>query len=252
MQPQLPPQQQVVVKFVPTIDEFDRQAALHHRLKSEHVARLVDTAANTSTPGGHGSTLGWGMPALVVEHGEYSLADFIARGKMPANEIKAAFEAIVRAVLALHSRGLAHCALQPEAFQLFGGTRWSAEIAPRSRRGIAPRDRAHISPPRSVPSSQATRQPRECERVRHAHAAQGSRRVLGSGGRPPSSRAGAARRGCRCGCCCRAPCCTKYADATAQATASAAAAIDVWSLGALLWQARAIHDRLSPKFVPTR
>ena len=79
----------MVVKFVPTIDEFDRQASLHHRLKSDFVARLVDSAANAPRPGSDPAALpGWGMPALVVEYGDYSLADFIGRGKLPENEMK--------------------------------------------------------------------------------------------------------------------------------------------------------------------
>ena len=37
---------------------------------------------------------------------------------------QAVFEAVLHVVLAIHTRGLAHCALQPDSFRLYDGTSW--------------------------------------------------------------------------------------------------------------------------------
>eukprot|EP00964_Phaeocystis_antarctica_P105711 scaffold70712_cov61-Phaeocystis_antarctica.AAC.4 len=91
----------------------------------------------------------------------------------------AVFEAILHVVLAIHARGLAHCALQPDSFRLYDGTSWRL-----------------VNLESCTPFGEPT--PRKCpvcfappEVVRHL----------------------------------RAP-----------KTTASAAAIDVWGLGALLWQ----------------
>ena len=122
----------VVVKFVPDMAEYHRQVSLHKELKGEPIARLCDSYA-AIRPGqqlpGHSADegelrRGWGLPCLVLEYGECSLADYMTRGLMPPAELKATFEAIVRCVLALHAHGYAHCALQPESFRLYDGVFW--------------------------------------------------------------------------------------------------------------------------------
>ena len=92
---------------------------------------------------------------------------------------QAVFEAMLHVVLAIHARGLAHCALQPDSFRLYDGTSWRL-----------------VNLESCTPFGEPT--PRKCpvcfappEVVRHL----------------------------------RAP-----------KTTAAAAAVDVWALGALLWQ----------------
>ena len=111
----------VVLKFVPDMVEYHRQVAMHKELKGEPLSRLVDSYA-ALRPGqvlarGRDGELqrGWGLPCLVLEYGECSLADTMSRGVLPPVELKATFEAMLRAVLALHARGYAHAALQPES-----------------------------------------------------------------------------------------------------------------------------------------
>ena len=120
----------VVVKFVPTMTEYHRQLQLYHELKGEPLARLADSYAayrpGQEVPGGaHGEVQrGWGLPCLVLEYGECSLADYMSRGLLAPVELKATFEAMLRAVLTLHTRKFAHCALQPESFRLYEGVHW--------------------------------------------------------------------------------------------------------------------------------
>ena len=149
----------VVVKFVPDMVDYHRQGAsqvnscvrckwqcmfgciltsphalyavaLHKELKSAPIARLADSYAAVRPgqllPGDHGGELqrGWGLPCLVLEYGESSLADYMNSGQMAPVELKACFEAMLRAVIALHAHGYAHCALQPESFRLYGGAGW--------------------------------------------------------------------------------------------------------------------------------
>jgi len=120
----------VVLKFVPDMVEYHRQVSLHKELRGEPIARMADSYAAVRmeqlAPGEKEGALqrGWGLPCLVLEYGECSLADYMTRGLMPAAELKATFEAMLRVVLTLHAHGYAHCALQPESFRLYGGTGW--------------------------------------------------------------------------------------------------------------------------------
>ena len=122
----------VAVKFVSDMAEYHRQVSLLKELKGTLVVpRLADSfaalAPGQSAPGGAFDgelQRGWGLPCLVLEYGECSLADAMGRGLMPSVELKATFEALVRCVLSLHSRNLAHCALQPESFRLYEGSSW--------------------------------------------------------------------------------------------------------------------------------
>ena len=109
-------------------------------------------------------------------------------GLLPPVELKASFEAMLQAVIALHSQGYAHCALQPESFRLYGGVGW-----------------------RLATLDSVTR----------------------FGDDAPS----------KCPMCYAAPeliACLRGDDAKRQyvsvSTAPASAALDVWSLGVLLWQ----------------
>ena len=193
----------VCVKFVHSTEEYHRQLALHRQLKGEQVVRLVEAyeAGGEAQPRGEGDAplsvaqRGWGMPCLVLEYGDSSLGEFIGRGLLPPTERKAVFEAVLRVVLALHARGLAHCALQPDSFRLYEGTSWRL---------------ANLES--CTPLGEPT--PRKCpvcfappEVVRHL----------------------------------RAP-----------RTAPAAAAIDVWALGALLWQLYAQQPLFSNETEATR
>lgn len=72
---------------------------------------------------------GWGLPCLVLEYGECSLADYMSRGLLPLIELKATFEALIRPVLVLHGKRLAHCGLQPESFRLYDGVNWRLATA---------------------------------------------------------------------------------------------------------------------------
>lgn len=144
---------QVAVKFVVDMFQYHRQLRLHNDLKSDTVAQLADSyaayrpAGSAPSGGSDGLHRGWGLPCLVLEYGECSLADFTKRGLLTDMELKATpppvccaspsvlhtrtrpcvqatFEGIVRAVLALHVKGFVHCGLQPESFRLYGGTQW--------------------------------------------------------------------------------------------------------------------------------
>ena len=133
----VPQDLKVAIKFVPA-DDYHRQLGLHKELRNEAVARMADSyaaarpgqsvaeASYSGGVGGEESELqhGWGLACLVLEYGECSLADYMGRGLLPTVELKATFEAIVRATLALHAHGLAHAALQPESFRLYDGTHW--------------------------------------------------------------------------------------------------------------------------------
>ena len=89
----------VVVKFVHSVEEYQRQLTLHKQLKGEHVVRLVE--AFESTRGHEGgprsendapfsvANRGWGMPCLILEYGDSSLGEFIGRGLLPPTERKA-------------------------------------------------------------------------------------------------------------------------------------------------------------------
>ena len=120
----------VVVKFVSSSEEYHRQLALHKELKGEHVARLADSYAafrpGQALPGEFDGELqrGWGLPCLVLEYGECSLADYMGRGLMPSAELKATFESLLRAVMMLHAHNYVHCALQPESFRMYEGVYW--------------------------------------------------------------------------------------------------------------------------------
>ena len=121
----------VVVKFLSSNGEYERQLRLHQDLKSEHVVRLCDSYPALRPgqmlgifPGS--AQRGWELPCLVLEYGECSLADYSGRGLLPAIELKATIESLVRITLALHGRELAHCGLQPESFRLYSheGAHW--------------------------------------------------------------------------------------------------------------------------------
>lgn len=102
-----------------------RAVSLHKQLKSEPIARLADSYAPVAS-GEHDNQLqrGWGLPCLVLDHGECSLADYIGRGVMSQVELKATFEALLTVVGSLHAHGYAHCALQPESFRMYSGSGW--------------------------------------------------------------------------------------------------------------------------------
>ncbi len=178
----------VCVKFIHTADEYERQLNLHRQLKGEQVVRLVEAfeaVREEAEEGAEGSEQqsvaqrGWGLPCLVLEYGDSSLGEFIGRGQLPPTERKACFEAMVKVVLSLHARGLAHCALQPDSFRLVDGTQWRLA-------------NLESCTPLSEPS------PRKCP-VCFA---------------PPEV----------------------VRSLKAHKTAPATAAIDVWALGAILWQ----------------
>jgi serine/threonine protein kinase len=119
----------VVVKFLSTVEEYERQLSLYRKLKSEYVVRLADSYT-ALRPGqmeavySGSAQRGWHLPCIVLEWGECSLLDYSTRGILPAVEIKATFEALVHIVAFLHARGLAHCGLQPESFRVFEGSHW--------------------------------------------------------------------------------------------------------------------------------
>ena len=181
----------VCVKFIHSTEEYARQLTLHQQLKGEMVARLVEAFPAVAkeeiqlaeeAAGGVALTmvqLGWGLPCLILEYGDSSLGEYVGRGLLPPTERKATFEAMVRVVLALHARGLAHCALQPESFRLYEGTSWRLA-------NLESCTAFHEPSPRKIPVCYAAP-----EVVRHL--------------RLPK-------------------------------TAHATAALDVWSLGVLLWQ----------------
>ena len=198
----------VAVKFVGDMAEYHRQDRLHKDLKGECVARVADKYAayrpGQPLPGGLDGDLhrGWGLPSIVLEYGEFSLADYMGRGVLSPVEIKATFEGLLKCVLALHAKGVAHCALQPESFRLYEGTHWR----------IATMD--SVTPfgqpaPEKVAVCYAAP-----EVARHL------RRPTRGGG--TSGGGGAAAAAARAG--------------QSIATAPADAAMDVWSLGVLLWQ----------------
>ena len=84
----------VVVKFLPDMTEYHRQLKAHKDLKGEFLARLADSYAamrpGQVLPGqSHGELQrGWGMPCLILEYGECSLADYMGRGLIPPIELK--------------------------------------------------------------------------------------------------------------------------------------------------------------------
>jgi len=181
----------VAIKFLPDMVEYHRQVALHRELKTESIARMIDSYTPTRQGELNESNtslkVGWSLPCIVLEYGDCSLADHLSRGRMPAVELRASFEAMVRAVLALHAHGYAHCALQPESFRLYGGTTWRlASLDSVTRIGDAT--------PVKCPVCYAA--PEVLVRLR-----------------PPGGGA-----------------------SSSSATGSASTAMDVWSLGVLLWQ----------------
>ena len=124
----------VAVKFVGGVARYHELLGLHARLKGEWLVRLVDSFAANNFAASSEQTkeeaeaeqavwLGK-LPCLVLEYGDASLADVLGRGLLGTTERKAVFEAVARCVSQLHEKGLAHCALQPDSFRLYAGTRW--------------------------------------------------------------------------------------------------------------------------------